>query len=454
MSGVISAQRLAARLGRFGIHYAWVVVAVTFLTALTTAGAVGIPGALILPLGKEFGWDTAQISSALALRLALFGLMAPFAAALIEGYGMRRVVLAAIVLIVIGLLGALVMTRVWQLILFWGVAVGVGTGMTALVLSAIVSNRWFSAHRGLVLGVLTASSATGQLVFLPLAAALTESSGWRAALVPPVASLAVVGILVVLFLRDRPADLGLAPFGAMAVARLPPSASPTASPTGPPMSPPALPQAAIGRAFAVLAEVAGNRVFWILFVTFFICGLSTSGLIQTHFIALCGDFGTAPVAAASVLAAMGIFDIIGTIGSGWLSDRYDPRKLLLWYYGLRGLSLLYLPSSSFTLYGLSFFAVFYGLDWIATVPPTVRIATSVFGRERAGIVFGWIFAAHQLGAATAAFGAGLSRTLAGTYLPAFYLAGAACLVASLLVLAARPGNREPINCARLGKAAT
>ena len=443
MSGLMFAQwparRLAAVLDGFGIHYAWVVVLVTFVVALTTAGAVGIPGALILPLGKEFGWDTAEISSALALRLALFGLMAPFAAALIERYGMRRVVLAAILLIVGGLLGALAMTRVWQLILFWGIAVGVGTGMTALVLSAIVANRWFSAHRGLVLGVLTASSATGQLVFLPLAAALADSWGWRAALLPPVLSLAAVALLVALFLRDRPADLGLAPFGGMEVTSSVPRAPP---------------QAAIGRAFTVLAEVSGSRVFWILFATFFICGLSTSGLIQTHFIPLCGDFGLAPVAAASVLAAMGIFDIIGTIGSGWLSDRYDPAKLLFWYYGLRGLSLIYLPSSSFTLYGLSFFAVFYGLDWIATVPPTVRIATSVFGRERAGIVFGWIFAAHQLGAATAAFGAGLSRTFAGTYLPAFYLAGAACLVASLLILAARPGRSQPLNPAPLGNAAT
>jgi sugar phosphate permease len=433
MSRVMPAERLAAILERRGVHYAWVVVAVTFLTALTTAGAVGIPGALILPLGREFGWNTADISSALALRLALFGLMAPFAAALIERYGVRRVVLAAILLIIGGLTGALLMTRIWQLVLFWGIAVGIGTGMTALVLSAIVVNRWFSAHRGLVLGVLTASSATGQLVFLPLAAALAERWGWRAALLPPVASLCLVAILVALLLRDRPADLGLPAYGAAAM----------------PPAPPAAPvhQAAIRRAFAVLADAATNPTFWILFATFFICGLSTSGLIQTHFIPLCGDFGLAPVAAAWVLAAMGVFDIIGTIGSGWLSDRYDSRKLLCWYYGLRGLSLLYLPSSSFTLYGLSFFAVFYGLDWIATVPPTVRIATSVFGRERAGIVFGWIFAAHQLGAATAAYGAGLSRTLAMTYLPAFYLAGAACLVAALLVLAAGPRRGTAIPAA-------
>jgi sugar phosphate permease len=249
-------------------------------------------------------------------------------------------------------------------------------------------------------------------------------------LLPAVASLAIVAILVVLFLRDRPSDLGLAPVGETAA----PAVLTLAA------APPSAAQAAFGRAFVILAEAAANPAFWILFSTFFICGLSTSGLIQTHFIPLCGDFGLNPVAAASVLAAMGVFDIIGTIGSGWLSDRYDSRKLLFWYYGLRGLSLLYLPSSSFTLYGLSFFAVFYGLDWIATVPPTVKITMSVFGRERAGIVFGWIFAAHQFGAATAAFGAGLSRTLLASYLPAFYLAGAACLVAALLALAAGHGR--------------
>jgi sugar phosphate permease len=428
---------LAAVLGRRGIHYAWVVAAVTFLTALTSAGAVGIPGALILPLSREFGWDTAQISSALALRLLLFGVMAPFAAALIDRYGVRRTVLAAIGLIILGLGGALVMNRVWQLILAWGVMVGVGTGMTALVLSAIVANRWFAERRGLVLGILTASSATGQLVFLPLAASLAEHWGWRTALVPPVAALALVGLLAYLLLRDRPSDVGLAAFGEKLI-------------PGAPIALPAAPSgAAIARSFAVLAEASGSPVFWILGATFFICGLSTSGLIQTHFIPLCADFGMAPVDAASVLAAMGLFDIAGTIGSGWLSDRYEPRNLLFWYYGLRGLSLLYLPFSSFTLYGLSLFAVFYGLDWIATVPPTVKIAAAAFGRDRAGIVFGWVFAAHQLGAAAAAYGAGLSRTLAASYLPAFFLAGIACLLAAFLVLAARPGRRELVRAVAL-----
>ena len=280
--------------------------------------------------------------------------------------------------------------------------------MTAIVLSAIVATRWFAVRRGLVIGILTASSATGQLVFLPLAAALAEAWGWRAALLPPVVGLGLAAILAALFLRDQPSDLGLLAYGETGVAAA---------------LPPALSGTAITRAVAVLGEAVVSPIFWVLFATFFICGLSTNGLIQTHFIPLCADFGLASVAAASVLAAMGIFDILGTIGSGWLSDRCDPRKLLFWYYGLRGLSLLYLPSSSFTLYGLSFFAVFYGLDWIATVPPTVKIAATAFGRERAGIVFGWVFAAHQLGAATAAFGAGLSRAALNTYLPAFYLAG-------------------------------
>jgi len=321
--------------------------------------------------------------------------------------------------------GGRTINRGWQLILAWDVVVGFGTGLTAFFLSAIVSTSWFSQRRGLVLGLLTASSATGQLVFLPLAASLAENWGWRAALLPPIACLVFAAILAAVFLRDRPSDLGLSPYGATAAEAAP---QPAEAPS----------PGAISRAFAVLAEAAPSPVFWLLFATFLICGLSTSGLIQTHFIPLCADYGMAPVAAASVLAAMGIFDIIGTIGSGWLSDRFDPRRLLFWYYGLRGLSLLYLPSSSFTLYGLSLFAVFYGLDWIATVPPTAKIAAAAFGRERAGIVFGWVFAAHQIGAAIAAFGAGLSRSLAATYLPAFYLAGAACLLAALLALAARP----------------
>jgi sugar phosphate permease len=260
------AQALARRLSRLGVHYGWVIIAVTFLTALTTAGAVGVPGALILPLTKEFGWDTAEISTALAIRLVLFGLMAPFAAALIERYGVRRVVLTAIAMIVAGLSLALVMREAWHLIVLWGIVVGIGTGMTALVLSAIVSTRWFSQRRGLVLGMLTASSATGQLVFLPLAAWLVEHFGWRYALAPSVIGLAIAGLLVALFMCDRPSDVGLLPFGEAATGQ---ALAPALTPAAP----------AFGRAFAVLGEISTSRAFWILFATFFICGASTNGLV-------------------------------------------------------------------------------------------------------------------------------------------------------------------------------
>ncbi|MGU3361423.1 MFS transporter [Methylobacterium sp. M6A4_1b] len=426
---------VATGLARRGIHYGWAVAAVTFLTMLVTAGAVGAPGVLILPLQKEFGWDTATIGSALAVRLVLFGLMGPFAAALMNRYGPRRIVLMALALIAGGLLASLGMTRVWQLVLLWGVVVGIGTGLTALVLGATVATRWFSRSRGLVVGLLTASSATGQLVVLPLLAALTEALGWRAALLVICALLLAAGLAVVALMRDRPEDLGLAPYG---------ETRPLAAPAAPgPSTPstPSIPSApSAGGALSALREAAGTRVFWVLFATFFICGASTNGLIQTHFIPLCADYGIGPVQGASVLAAMGVFDFVGTVASGWLSDRYDNRWLLFWYYGLRGLSLMFLPFSDFSFVGLSLFAVFYGLDWIATVPPTVRLTAARFGRERANLVFGWVFAGHQLGAAAIAYGAGLSRTALATYLPAFFAAGALCLAAALLILTlGRPG---------------
>lgn len=415
------ARPLAGALAGCGIHYGWVVVAVTFTVMLATAGAAGMPGVLILPLGREFGWATASISGPLALRLALYGLMAPFAAELMARYGLRATVLGALALVVAGLGGAILfVSRLWQLWLAWGLVVGVGTGATALVLGAIVASRWFTARRGLVLGLLTASSATGQLVFLPLAAWLAEAHGWRVALVPALAGCAVAALLVLLFVRDHPGELGLAAYGDWVGAT---GCSPKAPPSAPTLS-----------ALEVLTSVSRSRVFWILFGTFFVCGLSTNGLIQTHFVPLCVDFGVPAVKAASVLAVIGAFDFIGTVVSGWLSDRYDNRKLLFWYYGLRGLSLVYLPGSGFTLYGLSLFAVFYGLDWVATVPPTARLASSGFGRDRGPIVFGWAFTGHQLGAATAAFGAGVSRDALASYLPAFYLAGLACVAAAIAVL--------------------
>ena len=411
---------LSAALARHNIHYGWVMVGVTFLTALVSAGAVGAPGVFIVPLQKEFGWSTAEISSALSIRFVLFGLMAPFAAALLNRYGLRNVVLLALSSVALALVASLAMTELWQLILLWGVVVGVGTGMTALVLGATVSARWFAVRRGLVVGILTASVATGQLVFLPVLAAITERVGWRPALGFVCAMLSLAAGAVLLLMRDRPSDIGLRPFGDEGTEPLP----------APPVNRAPIMAAALG----TLREAARTRVFWILFFTFFICGASTAGLIQVHLIPLCADFGIPQVEAASLLAAMGVFDFFGTIISGWLSDRYDNRYLLCWYYGLRGLSLLFLPFTNFSFYGLSLFAMFYGLDWIATVPPTVRLTAQRFGPERANLVFGWIFAGHQLGAATAAFGAGLSRTLLLSYLPAFFAAGVLCIIAAGIAL--------------------
>jgi MFS family permease len=416
---------LAGALGRRGIHYGWVVAAVTFLTMLVTAGAVGAPGVLIGPLEREFGWATADISSALAVRLVLFGLMGPFAAAFMNRFGVRRVASTALVLIASGILGSFAMTKIWHLVLLWGVVVGLGTGLTAMVLGATVATRWFQHRRGLVIGLLTASTATGQLVFLPLLAGLADSVGWRGALVFVLGMLLFAALMVLLLMRDRPSDLGLAPYGGDRIVPAP------AQPVGF--------GAMLMSPLLALREAAGTGAFWLLFGTFFVCGASTNGLVQTHFVSLCGDFGMAAVTAASVLAMIGVFDFIGTVGSGWLSDRYDSRWLLFWYYGLRGLSLLYLPFTDFSFYGLSLFAVFYGLDWVATVPPTVKITADRFG-ERANLVFGWIFAGHQLGAAFAAYGAGFSRTAYDSYLPAFFIAGALCLIAAGMAVCLKGGS--------------
>lgn len=401
------------------LHYAWVVAGVTFLTLLVAAGLRATPGVLIVPLETEFGWSRTTISFAIGVNIFLYGLIGPFAAAVMDRFGLRRTVLAALAFISVGVALTPLMTRPWQLVALWGFVVGIGSGTTALVLGAIVVARWFGARRGLVMGVLTASTATGQLVFLPVLASLAEQHGWRAV------SLTVAGValalipVVALLMRDRPQDLGLAPYGVgpveiAAVARR---------------------QNPAAMALLALRDGLRSRDFWLLAGSFFICGASTNGLIGTHLIPACLDHSIPQVTGAGLLAAMGLFDLIGTTLSGWLSDRWSNRALLAWYYGLRGLSLLYLPFAfDLSFYGLSLFAVFYGLDWIATVPPTVRLATKTFGAERGPIMFGWIAAAHQLGAALAAFAAGALRANLGTYLEAFLLSGLLCLLAASMVL--------------------
>ena len=399
------------------LHYSWVVAAVAFVTLLAASGFRSTPGVLIVPLEDDFGWSRSTIGFAVGVNLMLFGLTGPFAAAAMQRFGVRRVVLLALVLVSVGSGLTVFMTASWQLIVLWGLVVGVGTGSLASVFAATVANRWFVARRGLVTGLLTAASATGQLVFLPVLAYLADGIGWRAASLTVCAGALVAVPVVGLFLRDSPADVGLRPYGA---AEDDPVTAPV---TGNP----------VRIAFAGLRLASASPMFWLLAGSFFICGASTNGLIGTHFLPAAHDHRIAPVAAAGLLALIGIFDIIGTLASGWLTDRYDPRVLLAWYYSLRGLSLLALPTVlDLGSLPLLVFIVFYGLDWVATVPPTIALCARVAGPERTTVVFGWVFASHQMGAAAAAYLAGLVRTTTGTYTAAFLFAGVLCALGALL----------------------
>ncbi|MER6948797.1 MFS transporter [Nonomuraea sp. NPDC000554] len=402
------------------LHRAWWVAAVAFVAILGAAGFRATPGVLINPLQEEFGWSKGTISLAVSVNLVLYGLTAPFAAALMDRFGMRRVVSLALLLVAAGSGLTVLMTASWQLLLCWGVLVGLGTGSMALVFVATVTDRWFVRHRGLVTGVLTAAGATGQLIFLPVLAQLAEGPGWRVASLAVAASALAVVPFVWWLLRDHPADVGLTALGAEP--DVPPVARQHAN--------------AALRAVTVLRSAARTRAFWFLAGGFAICGASTNGLVGTHFIPAAHDHGMAEPTAAGLLAVVGIFDIAGTVASGWLSDRMDPKVLLGVYYGLRGLSLMVLPSlfAATTEPSMLIFIVFYGLDWVATVPPTVALCRRVYGADGA-VVFGWVFASHQVGAAIAAVGAGLARDHLGAYDLAWYGAGALCILATGMSLA-------------------
>lgn len=414
------------------IHRAWFVAAVTFVTIIGAAAFRSLPGLLIDPLNQDFGWSRGTISAAVSINLALYGLTAPFAAALMDRFGIRRVVAVALTMIAIGSGLTVWMTAAWQLLLCWGLLVGLGSGSMALAFAATVTNRWFTERRGLVTGILTAASASGQLIFLPLLAWIVETHHWRpAAVTVALAALAVVPF-VWLLLRDHPADVGLKPYGAKEFVPKPPPA-----------------RGAARRAITVLFSAARTGPFWLLAGTFAICGASTNGLIQTHFVPAAHDDGMPVTAAASLLAVIGVFDVVGTIASGWFTDRYDPRRLLAVYYALRGISLLFLPM----LLGLGpsvhpsmlFFIVFYGLDWVATVPPTVALCREQYGEDSA-IVFGWVLASHQVGAALVAFLGGVARDVFGSYDMVWYASGALCAAAALmaLVIRRRPAASVPV----------
>ena len=412
------------------IHPGWIAVAVTFVTLMATAGFRSAPSVLIVPLEDAFGWSRSDISLAVAINVLLFGLVSPFAAALMEKFGIRKVVMSALTTVSLGAFLTIFIQAPWQLIATWGVIVGVGTGSMALVFAATVANRWFVAKRGLVTGILTAASATGQLIFLPGLSQLAQTYGWKSVSLT-VASFAMLVVpFVFFFLRDKPADLGLLPYGAAAD-----------------WQPPAKSElSAIALAIDTLKQSSKRKDFWYLFGSFFVCGLSTSGLIGTHFIPAAHDHGMPTTLAASLLAMVGVFDVIGTVFSGWLTDRYDPRKLLFFYFGLRGLSLFLLPSILFSSIHPStlVFVIFYGLDWVATVPPTIMLCRAVLGPQRASVVYGWVFVGHQIGGAVAAFGAALLRVQIGDYAVAFYISGALCIVTSYFVLQIAKGADDKV----------
>jgi MFS family permease len=414
------------------IHPAWLALAVTFFVLLSAAAVRATPGVLFLPLEREFHWSRSTVSLAVSVNILLYGLVGPFAGALMQRLGVRRTTMFALTLLAAGVSLATLVRQPWQLVLLWGVVVGLGSGMVALVLGATIVNRWFVARRGLAMGILTASTATGQLIFLPLLASVIERQGWRFGILLVASPVALMIPIVFALLREQPADLGIPAYGGTA------GAAPTLAPANP---------ARI--AIAALADGLRSRDFWLLTLTFVICGASTNGLVGTHLIPAAHDHGIPEVRAAGLLAIMGIFDLAGTTASGWLSDRWDSRRLLAWYYGLRGLSLLFLP---FALgapgTALWVFAVFYGLDWIATVPPTVKLATDAFGSARAPVMFGWIAAGHQVGAALTALTAGWVRTTLGDYQVAFWTSGGLCLVAALLALQVR--GRTPARASALG----
>lgn len=435
------------------LHPAWIVAAVAFLALVGAAGFRAAPGVLMVPLQEEFGWSTTVLSLAVSINLVLFGLTAPFAAALMERFGIRKVTALALCLIGLGSALTVFVNQSWQILFTWGLLIGLGTGSMALVFAATIANTWFAKSRGLVIGILTAGSAAGQLVFLPFIAALAQNPGWRgASLLIAAGALAVVP-LVLRWLRNSPADVGVLPYGA----EEPDAGAAVAGKTTTPDAAVASPQPgsvavtadsanAAVRALQVLKRASKVRTFWALAAGFAICGATTNGLIGTHFIPSAHDHGMPETTAAGLLAVVGIFDILGTIASGWLTDRFNPKVLLAVYYQFRGIGLLVLPLllGSSVEPSMIIFVVVYGLDWVATVPPTAAICRSVFGAD-GSVVFGWVFAAHQLGAAAAALAAGFIRDATGHYNYAWLGAAAMCTVAAVISATIRKdaAKKEP-----------
>ena len=408
------------------LHRAWAVAAVTFLVLIASAAFRSSFGVMLVPFEDEFGWSRSATSLAVSINLVFYGVTAPFATALMERFGVKNIVAGAMTLIALGTGLTVFMTQSWQLVVLWGVVVGLGTGSTALVFGALIANRWFAKRRGLVLGILGTAFATGQLIFLPLIANTIDIRGWRVASIGISALAALTIPLVLLVIRDRPSDVGLRPYGA--------DGEPTAEERGQNTTHSGF--KAAQAALTTLAAASKTTPFWLLAGTFFVCGWTTNGIISTHFVPAMHDHGMGATTAASLLAIVGIADIVGTIGSGWLTDRFNPRILLAVYYGLRGIALIALP----LILGpsveppLIVVMILFGLDWVATVPPTVTLCREIYGVEKGAIVFGWVFAAHMVGAAAAAAVSGAMRASSGDYLAAWILAGGLALAAAIAVL--------------------
>jgi MFS family permease len=389
---------------------------------LAGVGVRAAPGVMIVPLQQAFGWNVSMISGAVSLNIILLGATGPFLTGLLQVIGLKRTMIGCLTILMAGTALSTLMTRPWELFLTWGLMVGIGSGAGAVGFAGAVTNRWFIRRAGLAMGLLTSANAAGQLIFLPLLALLVQRFGWQGVSVTLTTVIALVIPIVILLLPESPAAVGLPPFGGKTV--VPPPVYAGGSP--------------FAVAFSALGRAATSMDFWLLCLTFGICGFSTNGLINTHLIAYCADNGISPVNGATILAVIGLFSLIGSTASGWLCDRYSPRVLLFWYYGLRGLSLVVMPFSGFDSLSLSIFSVFYGLDWVATGPATFGLTNEVFGRRDAPVIISWIFAAHQVGGAAAAYGAGAVRSLSGSYMMAFVASGLACMMASLLVLRVTP----------------
>ncbi|GAK09480.1 LOW QUALITY PROTEIN: transporter [Geomicrobium sp. JCM 19038] len=403
------------------LHYGWVILAITFFSIIAAGVTIASSGVLMTPFQRDFGWDRSAIALAFGVSLFLYGIAGPFIAALLESVGLRRMMIGSMLTLLTGSILTLVMTELWHLIIIWGVIIGLGASLFLTVISPFVANYWFEKRRGLVVGILTASTATGQLILLPLLAVLISNYSWRIAMGLMIGICSVMLLLILLFMKNKPEDVGLRLMEQTTVVKR---------------------WVRVRNQSSQMRFEGGqvkSRVFWLLSLSFFICGFSTNGLIGTHFISYCLSFGIPLVTATSILSFMGVFNLIGTTLSGWLSDRFDNRWLLFWYYSLRGVSLAILPFALMegNVVLIALFTIFYGLDWIATVPPTINLTRERFGVKQTGIVYGWIFAFHQAGAASAAYGGGLIYSVFNSYTYAFFLSGVFCLLASLFVLMIR-----------------